>query len=131
MDETLNIQHIHDEYQAFCHGDFDAVGRLLADEVVWHVAGAGAASGDKQGRDEVIGFLRSIADETSGNFRIQVHDVLANDEHVVALCHVTVTRSSLTYRADEVHVFHVDADGLIHEAWGVTAEPGGQGAFWF
>ncbi|MDH4115955.1 MAG: nuclear transport factor 2 family protein [Acidimicrobiia bacterium] len=131
MNAQLNIDHIKDEYQAFCHGDFDAMGRLLADEVVWHVGGHAVASGDKQGRDEVIDFLRSVAAGTEQNFRIQVHDVLANSEHVVVLCHVTSTRHELTYRADEVHLFHVDDEGLIHEAWGFTAEPGGQGAFWF
>jgi uncharacterized protein len=131
VDPTLNINHIHQEYQAFCDGDFEAMGGLLADEVVWHVGGRGAASGDKQGRAEVIAFLRSVAAATDTNFRIQVHDVLANTQHIVVLCHVTATRDSLTYRADEVHAFHVDEAGLIHEAWGFTAEPGGQGAFWF
>jgi uncharacterized protein len=131
MDPNSNIEHIKREYQAFCDGDFDAMGGLLADEVVWHVGGRASASGDKQGRSDVIAFLRSVADATEGNFRIQVHDVLANTEHVVVLCHVTATRDQLTYRADEVHAFHVDDDGLIHEAWGFTAEPGGQGAFWF
>jgi ketosteroid isomerase-like protein len=131
MDTSLSIQHIHQEYQAFCDGDFDAMGRLLADEVVWHVAGGGTAAGDKQGRTDVLDFLRSVADATGGNFRIQVHDVLTNNEHIVVLSHVTCTRDTLIYRADEVHVFHIDDDGLIHEAWGFTAEPGGQGAFWF
>jgi ketosteroid isomerase-like protein len=131
VDARSNIEHIEQEYQAFCDGDFEAVGRLLHDEVVWHVAGDRATSGDKQGKDEVLRFLGETAAATRQNFRIQVHDVLANPEHVVVLCHVTSTREDETYRADEVHVFHVDGDGRVLEAWGFTADPAGQGAFWF
>lgn len=131
MEAQLNIERIRDEYQAFCEGDFGAVGSMLHDQVVWHVGGEGAQAGDKQGRDEVLDFLRGVADATDRNFRIQVHDVLASSEHVVVLCHVTSTRHGSTYRSDEVHVFHVDGDGRVVEAWGFTAEPGGQGAFWF
>lgn len=131
MEPGLNIAHIEQEYQAFCDGDFEAMGRVLHDEVVWHVGGHQASSGDKQGRDEVLAFLRATAEATHRNFRIQVHDLLANDEHVVALCHVTSTRDGDTYRADEVHVFHVDEDGRVVEAWGFTADPAHQGAFWF
>jgi uncharacterized protein len=131
MDPRLNIAHIQQEYQAFCDGDFEAMGRLLDDEVVWHVGGDRSTSGDKQGRDEVLKFLATTADVTDRNFLIQVHDVLANDAHVVVLCHVTSTRDGVTYRGDEVHVFHVAGDGRIVEAWGFTADPAGRGAFWF
>lgn len=131
VEATLNIEHIKQEYRAFCDGDFEAMGRMLAPEAVWHVSGRRTASGDKQGKDQILQFLRHIASETHENFRIELHDILANERHVVVLAHVTATTGDETYQADEVHLYHVDNEGLIHEAWGFTADPAGQGAFWF
>jgi hypothetical protein len=131
MDPRDNIEHITQEYKAFCEGDFDAMGRMLAEEVIWHVGGRRQQSGDKLGREGALQFLRRLSTETHQNFRIQIHDVLANEEHIVVLCHVTSTMNDEVYRADEVHVFRVDPAGRITEAWGFTAESGGQGAFWF
>ena len=73
MDPRTNIDHIKQEYQAFCDGDFDAMGRMLADEVVWHVGGRRAGSGDKLGLEGTLDFLRRLAADTDQNFRIQVH----------------------------------------------------------
>ncbi len=62
---------------------------------------------------------------------IELHDILANDQHTVVLAHTTVNRDDRTYTADEVHVFCTDQNGLITEAWGFTSDPEGQGQFWF
>ena len=126
-----NVERIQTEYRAFCDGDFGAIGRLLAPDAVWHVSGRGKASGDKLGRDQIIGFLEEVFEVTRADFMIEVHDVLANDRHTVVLTHVTVHRDDSTYTGDEVHVFNIGADGLVTEAWGFTAEPEGQGSFWF
>jgi lipopolysaccharide export system protein LptA len=61
---------------------------------------------------------------------VEVHDVLANDEHTVVLAHTTVKRGDETYTADEVHVFRTRGEEIT-EAWGFTSDPEGRGKFWF
>ena len=65
---------------------------LIADDVAWHVTGAGQLSGTHHGRDKVFGFFGRLVEETGGTFRLDLHDVLANDEHTVALCTLSATR---------------------------------------
>lgn len=124
-----NVERITSEYRAFATGDYSALGELFAADAVWHVRGAHAH--DVQGREAIVDFLRRLSHDAHGDFMIEVHDVLADDEHTVVLAHTTVHRDGETYTADEVHVFHTDDAGLITEAWGFTSDPAGQGAFLF
>jgi ketosteroid isomerase-like protein len=39
---------------------------LIADDVTWHVTGAGPLSGTYHSRDEVFGFFARLAEETAG-----------------------------------------------------------------
>jgi ketosteroid isomerase-like protein len=53
---------------------------------------------------------------TNGTLRWELHDVLANDDHTVAL-HITRAERKGRSLADRVvYVFHV-RDGQIREAW--------------
>jgi len=67
---------------------------LIADDATWHVLGVGPLSRTYHGRDEVFGFFGRLAEETAGTFRLDVHDVLANDEHAVALCTLSASRGN-------------------------------------
>ncbi len=55
-------------------------------------------------------------EETDGTFRIELNDVLANDERAVALTTNRGERLSRTLVYDEAAVFRV-ANGKIAEAW--------------
>jgi len=51
-----------------------------------------------------------------------IHDVIGNDEHVVALVHVTVTDADGTrYEGPQVQVMHV-RDGKATEFWGMNQD---------
>jgi hypothetical protein len=50
-------------------------------------------------------------------FRLDIHDILANDEHVVVLANQTATRHGESYLGPVVHVHHMDADGRTTESW--------------
>jgi len=86
MTEHPNVELSRRGYDAFAKGDLATLSELIADDVTWHVRGVGPLSGDYHGRDEVFAFFGRLAEETAGTFRLDVHDVLANDEHTVALC---------------------------------------------
>lgn len=131
MEAHPNVERIKREYQAFAEENFSGLAELFAPDAVWHVRGDSPLSGDHSGREAIVEFLRKLAHDTHESFMIELHDILANDQHTVVLAHTTVKRDDRTYSADEVHVFCTDPTGLITEAWGFTSDPEGQGEFWF
>jgi uncharacterized protein len=86
MTEHPDVELTRRGYDAFAKGDLAALSGLIAGDVTWHVSSAGPLSGTYHGRDEVFGFFSRLAEETGGTFRLDAHDVLANDEHAEALC---------------------------------------------
>jgi ketosteroid isomerase-like protein len=103
-------------YDAFSRRDLDTVRTLFADDIVFHQPGRNPTSGDYQGIDEVLGLLRTLGERSGGTFRSQVHDLLATDEHAVALLRVTAERADLAVDVPVVHVWHV-RDGKLAEVW--------------
>ena len=83
-------------YKAFGTGDIATLSELFADDIVWHAGGRSPITGDYKGKDEVFGFFAQLAERAGGTFRIDIHDVLANDEHVVALVMATGEREGKT-----------------------------------
>ena len=53
---------------------------------------------------------------SGGTFKIDVHDVLANDEHAVALATSTASRQGKQYEQRESHVYHISG-GKVTEFW--------------
>ena len=72
-------------YDAFSSGDMDTLRELFHPDIVWHASGRSQLAGDHQGVDVVLGFFGQTMEMTGGNFGIEVHDILANDEHAVGL----------------------------------------------
>ena len=58
-----------------------------------------------------------------------VHAVLADDEHGVALQKVTATRGDDRLEVDNVLVFHIE-NGLATEVWVVPSDPYAADEFW-
>lgn len=103
-------------YQAFGSGDMDGLAGLLDPTVVWHVPGRNPFAGDYEGHEAVFGYFGRMGQETAGSMNIEIHDVLANDEHGAALIHVRAERGGRTIEERGVNVFHVNA-GKVTEAW--------------
>ena len=103
-------------YEAFNNADVETLRQLFADTTVFHEPGRSPISGDYQGLDQVLGFFGTLAERSGGTFRATLHDVLANDEHVVGLHSSDAERDGRTVRSPTVLVFHV-RDGRIAETW--------------
>jgi uncharacterized protein len=83
-------------YAAFQTGDLDTVRALFAPDMVWNLSGKNRFSGVHRGVDNVLALLLQQLQETDGTFKVEVHDILANDEHAVALATVSGTRDGKT-----------------------------------
>jgi uncharacterized protein len=116
-------------YAAFGSGDMAALRELFADDLVWHVGGRSPIAGDYKGKDEVLGFFAQLAERAGGTLRLALHDVLANDEHVVALVKVTAEREGKTLDDSGAQVFHVQG-GKVTESWLHPGDSYASDEFW-
>ena len=57
-----------------------------------------------------------LAHLSGGTHRIELHDVIGNDDHVVALHTTRAERAGKQLEISVVQVFHV-RDGKVTEAW--------------
>ena len=121
MTEHRNAGVVRKAYGAVSVGDMETFGSLMAEDVVWHVPGTSSMSGDYKGKAEVIGGLNRLAEFTQGTFRQDIHDVVANDEHAVALIELSWEKPK-RFRGREVRVFHMH-DGTVTEVWFHPEDP--------
>jgi ketosteroid isomerase-like protein len=113
-------------FQAFAAGDLETVGGILAEDIVWRVAGTSILSGEYRGREAVYGFFGKVAEVTNGTFQQDLHAILADDDHVVVL--LTDRWDYPTpFASDEVLVFHVNDDRVV-ECWSIHADQSGMAA---
>ena len=111
-----NIELIRRGYEAFQKGDLAAFDDILADDCVWHVPGKSQVAGDKKGRQATVEYYGQLGELTGGNITVELHDVLANAEHVAGLHRTSAQRGGKSYETTEVIVFHVEG-GRVTEAW--------------
>jgi uncharacterized protein len=121
MAEHPNVARIRDGYAAFAKGDFAVLNDLFAEDLVWHVGGRNQLTKDYRGRDEVYGFFGKLMELTGGTFHLDVHAVLADDEHGVALVVSTASRGGKSVTTNEAHVFHL-RDGRVTEFWDASTD---------
>jgi len=125
-----NEQQLRDGYAAFQRGDLDALrNQFLAEDMVWHAGGNNQLSGDYRGVDEVLGLFGKNMELSGGTFRVEVHDVLANDGHAVVLGHVTADREGKRLDQNYVHVSHL-RDGKLTESWIHNVDEAANDEFW-
>jgi ketosteroid isomerase-like protein len=131
MAEHPNVARLKKGYDAFASGDLDTLRDLFADDILWHVPGNNPLAGDYKGQDEVFGFFAKIAQETGGTFKLELHDVLANDEHAVALVRLSAERNGKRLDGEPgVNVLHVNAEGKTTEFWGFSQDSAKIDEFW-
>ena len=124
-----NEQLLRDGYAAFEKGDLDTLRGLFADDIVWHTPGRSPVSGDARGLDQVFGLFGKVLELSGGTLRNELHDVLANDEHAVALVRARGERNGKTLNDTQAHVFHV-RDGRVTEFWLHTSDLYANDEFW-
>jgi uncharacterized protein len=126
--------HPHEEvfmrtYEAFTAGDLEVLAELFADDVVWHTPGRNQLSGDYQGRDATFASFAREFELSGGTYAVQLHDVLADDYHTVALLRCTAEHDGKTLDMNYVLVFHISG-GKITEAWELWSDQGVLDEFW-
>lgn len=103
-------------YEAFGAGDMDTVLAIFHPDIVWHNGGSNQITGDLRGHQEVMGFFGKLMELTGGSFHLDIHDIVANDVHGVALVTAHGERDGQTFAVREANIWHL-ADGKATEFW--------------
>ena len=61
------------------------IGRCVSEDVVWRRPGRAKSAGETRGRDAFLAGLALALSPSGGGYHIDLHDVLASDDHVAAL----------------------------------------------
>jgi ketosteroid isomerase-like protein len=116
MAEHPNVELVRRGYAAYQQGDMDVINELFADDIVWHITGRSPLAGDYKGKEQVFGFFAKLMEISEGTSKLEVHDVLANDEHAVALLTGSATVKGKSFTGNDVHVMHI-RNGKVVEFW--------------
>ena len=116
-------------HASFSAGDMNALAELFAEDVVWHTSGRNTLSGTYEGRQPALASFAREAELCGNTYRVEVHDVLANDQHTVALLRATAQREGRELDQDYVIVFHI-RDTRVIEAWEIWADQAAVDQFW-
>ena len=117
MAEHPNVALVRRAMQAMNEMDMSKAGEemaivdaFMADDIVWHEIGRAEP---RRGKDELRATMGEAGDLT---ISYDLHDVIANDDHAIALGTATATRGgkTLVYRTAEI--FHI-RDGKAVERW--------------
>jgi uncharacterized protein len=121
---------LRDGYALFGHGDISTLkSRFFAEDIRWHYPGKSPLGGDYDGVDQVAGWLMHTYEACWGSITVEVHDVIASDEHAVALITVRAERKGRRLHDDAVQVFHI-TDGKATEAWTYPRDLYASDEFW-
>ena len=63
-----------------------------------------------------MGFFGKLMELSQGSFRLEIHDILANDTHGAVLVTARGERDGQTLVAREVNIWHL-SDGKATEFW--------------
>ncbi len=129
MAEHPNAALVRNGYEAFGKGDMAALTQLFAEGVVWHLPGNSQISGEHKGRDAVFAVFAKVGQISGGTFKIELHDVIANDEHTVVVQRGTASRPGKRLNARNGGVYHIRG-GKISAWWSFTDEPRQEDEFW-
>jgi ketosteroid isomerase-like protein len=132
--EEEALAHVNEDlvsraYEAFATGDMATLNELFADDIVWHAPGRNELAGTFRGKDEVFANLQKNMELTGGSFKLDIHAILADDEHAVTLLRASGEREGKALNDNTVQVFHIK-DGKLTESWLHPSDAYASDEFW-
>ena len=126
-DDTVAL--LRRAHKAFGTRDPDTAAGLFTEDAVWHVPGNGALSGVKRGREGVLEYCAALLTRTAEALTLDVHDVVASDDHGVSLLHQRAERADDVLDQHIVLVVHT-RDGRFAEVWELHEDDADYDRFW-
>jgi ketosteroid isomerase-like protein len=118
--EHPNVTLAREGFEAFDRGDMAWMEEHVSDDVVWHVGGNSKWAGAYEGKAKVLDMFARQMQAMGSSPKVDLHDVLGNDDHVVTLGSAQATGpdgSSAEWKYAQI--FHFK-DGKVTEVWGMA-----------
>ncbi len=111
MADHPNVELVKNLLEAFNSRDVETVAAAFAPDITWHTIGGNTINGVEE-----LAASMSVMTDDGASVQTEVHDVVGNDDHVIALVEATASSGgeSFVYRTAEI--MHV-SDGKITERW--------------
>jgi len=101
--------------EAWKSGDLATIVDCYHDDLVLHYFGRSPLAGDHRGKSASLLLLAKVGQLTNRRL-VEIHDVLASDEHAVILARERFERDGRELELNRVFVYHV-RDGRLVEGW--------------
>ena len=124
-----NAAIIRKGYEDFAQGNIPAVFAVFDPKITWHISGRGPLSGDYTGHTAIGDFFRRTMELSGGTFRMDVHNVLADDDVVVVLVTINAQRKGVYASFPEVHVWRMK-NGKVIEFCEYQGDEQREDGFW-
>ena|SRR5215469_2348372 len=126
-----NEELLRQAFAAFQSGDMEALQtKYFAEDIRYHVPGRSPLAGTYEGTAAVLGFFGRTFELTGGTLSIDLHDVLANDDHGVALYTLRAERGGKQIADNHAMIAHANADGKAAEVWIHSSDTHAFDEFW-
>lgn len=111
MGEHPNAVAFRQLIEAFNSGDMEGSAELIDSDIVWHTIGMAEPI---SGADALAESAMEFPD--GPEVKAEIHDVVANDDHVVGLVNATATAGDQTFEYRTAEILHF-ANGKVTERW--------------
>ena len=111
MADHPNAAMVRELLEGFNTGQMQGLTEHISDDVEWHEIGRAEPIRGKAA-------LGARMTEAEADYTIEgkLHDVVANDDHTIALVDATATRGGKTFTYKVAEIYHIK-DGKLTERW--------------
>lgn len=117
--DPRNVEAVRSALDAQARDELEPLAELMSPDVVWHVPGVHRFAGEFRGREEVLDLLLRMTQATVRTTFDEIHAVVGDEEHVVALIRATLVAPGGSVPMRSVLVFHFDGE-VIEEFWAMN-----------
>jgi hypothetical protein len=125
-----NADRVRQALDAFAAEDWDRMNSHLDDHVVWHVGGDHPLAGTYRGRESVMSYMRAARALTGGTLRLEVGEVLANDDFGAVILRATAQRNGKQLDVQMAEAIRFGEDGRWAEFWALSDNQATVDEFW-
>ncbi|WP_299179901.1 nuclear transport factor 2 family protein [uncultured Chryseobacterium sp.] len=128
MSENRKI--VQSYFEAVAKGDFETVGNLFADNIIWHQPGQGIQSGIYNGKENVFAHLGNFMKWSNGTFAIDnIEYTTDNGDLVVASIHFKAEKEDRKLSMKGVDLLRIENE-KIKEVWLFSENIEDEDNFW-
>ncbi len=127
---SKNVEIAQSYFNAISKGDFDTVGSLFSDDVVWHQPGKGIQSGIYNGKGELFVLLGNFMKWSNGTFAIDsIEYITDNSNFVSASIHFKAENGDKFLSMKGIDLLRIENE-KIKEVWLFSEKIEEEDVFW-